>query len=60
VECGAGTAIPTVRHVCDHICWKAHHATLIRIDVGEPAVPAGQIGLAMSALEALRRIDEWL
>jgi NAD-dependent SIR2 family protein deacetylase len=60
VECGAGTAIPTVRHVCEHISWKAHHATLIRINLREPDAPSGQIGLAMSALDALRRIDEWL
>jgi NAD-dependent SIR2 family protein deacetylase len=56
VECGAGRAIPTVRHFCEHICVVARAATLIRINLHEPAVLEGQIGLAMNALAALRRV----
>jgi hypothetical protein len=58
VECGAGIAVPTVRLLCEHVVRQARHATLIRINLREPAVSPGQIGLAMGALAALRAIDE--
>ena len=51
VECGAGTAVPTVRSRGEQLA--ARGATLIRIHVREPEVPAEQIGLAMGANEAL-------
>jgi NAD-dependent SIR2 family protein deacetylase len=57
VECGAGMAVPTVRYLCEHVVRKARHATLIRINLREPSVPPGQIGLAMGALAALQLID---
>jgi NAD-dependent SIR2 family protein deacetylase len=56
VECGAGTAIPTVRRFCERIA-SAADAPLIRINVRDPHVPAGQIGLAMGAQAALQAID---
>ena len=55
IECGAGTAIPTVRHFSERLAGDG--ATLVRINVREPEVPSGQIGLPMGALEALRAID---
>lgn len=57
VECGAGTAIPSVRHFCERLA-HAGNGTLVRINVREPDVPEGGIGLPMGALEALRAIDE--
>jgi NAD-dependent SIR2 family protein deacetylase len=57
VECGAGTAIPTVRHLCEHVARNVRHARLIRINVHEPDVPEDGIGLPMGALEASRGID---
>jgi NAD-dependent SIR2 family protein deacetylase len=59
IECGAGLAIPTVRHFCEEIAAKAN-GTLIRINVREADVPEGQISLEMGALEALRAIDKRL
>jgi NAD-dependent SIR2 family protein deacetylase len=59
VECGAGTAIPTVRHFCERIAAAAD-APLVRINVRDPHVPAGQISLAMGALAALQAIDTLL
>ncbi|RUL88675.1 SIR2 family NAD-dependent protein deacylase [Tautonia sociabilis] len=59
VECGAGTAIPTVRRMCAHVA-RACGGTLIRINTREPDVPPGQIGLAMGAREALEAIDRRL
>lgn len=56
VECGAGTAVPTVRYTSERLV-KSHTATLIRINMREPEVPARQIGMPMGALEALRQID---
>ena len=59
IECGAGTAIPSVRHFCERVA--AHtRGTLIRINVREPEVPAGGIGLALGALEALRALADVL
>jgi NAD-dependent SIR2 family protein deacetylase len=56
VECGAGTAIPTVRLLCEYLA-TTHRGRLIRINVREPQVPLGGIGLATGALAALRIID---
>ncbi len=57
VECGAGKAIPTVRHACEQIA-RRHDGTLIRINPRDPEVPDGGISLPMGAIEALRAIDE--
>jgi NAD-dependent SIR2 family protein deacetylase len=59
VECGAGTAIPTVRRFCEQVADHPHR-TLIRINLREPEVPEGQIRLATGALAGLRAIDELL
>lgn len=56
VECGAGVAIPTVRRFCERLAETAA-ATLIRINMREPEVPPGQIGIAMGARAALGAID---
>jgi NAD-dependent SIR2 family protein deacetylase len=56
VECGAGMAIPTVRRFCQRLAEQAG-GRLIRINLHEPSVPAGHIGLPLGALEALRAID---
>jgi NAD-dependent SIR2 family protein deacetylase len=59
VECGAGTAIPTVRHFCEAMADR-FRGTLIRINVRESQVPAGHIGLALGARAALIEIDQIL
>ncbi|ADO73622.1 SIR2 family NAD-dependent protein deacylase [Stigmatella aurantiaca] len=59
VECGAGTAIPSVRRFCEQAA-AAGRGTLIRINVREPQVPPQGIGLPMTALAALRGIAEEL
>jgi NAD-dependent SIR2 family protein deacetylase len=59
VECGAGTAIPTVRRFNDSLAATGK-ASLLRINVREPSVPPGQLGIAAGALEALRAIDAQL
>jgi hypothetical protein len=58
LECGAGTAIPSVRYFCERAA--ARGGTLIRINVREPQVPAGGISLPLRALEALSGISEEL
>ncbi|QEH35911.1 NAD-dependent protein deacylase [Aquisphaera giovannonii] len=57
VECGAGTAIPTVRMICEEAAARSG-GTLIRINVREPEVPRGGISLPLPALAAIREI-EW-
>lgn len=56
VECGAGTAVPTVRMLCER---AARHlgGTLIRINLRDDDVPEGQVGLPLGALEGLDAID---
>lgn len=56
VECGAGQAIPTVRRLCEYVADQ-FGGTLIRLNVREPEVPDGHIGLALGALEGLQAID---
>jgi NAD-dependent SIR2 family protein deacetylase len=55
VECGAGTAVPSVRHFSERLLSRPR-TKLVRINSGEAAVPAGQIGLAGGALEVLEAI----
>jgi NAD-dependent SIR2 family protein deacetylase len=57
VECGAGTAIPSVRRFCEYEA-ASNGGTLIRINVREPQVPSGGVSLPLKALEALRGIEE--
>lgn len=59
VECGAGTAIPTVRSLCQNVAEK-HKATLIRINTRDPRVPPGHVSIPERALKALQAIDERL
>jgi hypothetical protein len=58
VECGAGTAIPSVRAFCERLLRRK--ATLVRINVREPEVPPGGIGVALGALAALEGMDQAL
>jgi NAD-dependent SIR2 family protein deacetylase len=57
IELGAGTAVPTVRMASERAVHRREKATLIRINVREPLVPAGHIGIAQGALAALSAID---
>jgi NAD-dependent SIR2 family protein deacetylase len=57
IECGAGTAIPTVRQQSEMVAGT-NGATLIRINPREPQGPRGTIGLAMGARQALERIEQ--
>jgi NAD-dependent SIR2 family protein deacetylase len=59
VECGAGSAVPTVRFFCEQQI-RSHQTTLIRINPREPLVPTGHVGLAAGALEVLQAIDRRL
>jgi NAD-dependent SIR2 family protein deacetylase len=56
IECGAGTGVPTVRITSENIVSR-YNATLIRINIREPYVPTGGIGLSMGALDALIKLD---
>ncbi|ALK97824.1 hypothetical protein AB595_16390 [Massilia sp. WF1] len=56
IELGAGTDVPSVRRTCE-----AQGAPLIRINPRAPQVPsADDVGIAMGALETLRRLREAL
>jgi NAD-dependent SIR2 family protein deacetylase len=57
IECGAGTAIPTVRLTCQDVAHR-YRGKLIRINPREPEVPAGQISLPMGALDALVALEK--
>jgi len=59
VECGAGTAVPTVRSTCERVA-RLCGGTLVRINPREPDVPAGHISLPIGALAALRLVDDSL
>jgi NAD-dependent SIR2 family protein deacetylase len=57
VECGAGTAISTVRNTCEDLAQQLK-GTLIRINPREFDVPRGQIGLPLGAMEGLLEIEK--
>lgn len=59
IECGAGTAIPTIRYISESMVAKKR-GTLVRINIREPQVPAGHIDIPMGALAALSAIDALL
>lgn len=59
VECGAGSAVPTVRHLSEHLV-AGLGARLVRINPREPAVPPGQQAVAAPALRTLRQLDALL
>jgi NAD-dependent SIR2 family protein deacetylase len=56
VECGAGTAIPSVRAFCERLTSE-RAAKLIRLNPREFEVPPGQIDLAMGSADGLQMID---
>jgi len=56
IECGAGTAVPTVRYMSEKFL-DLFDSTLIRINKREPQVPDGNIGIAGGAAEVLSKID---
>ena len=59
IECGAGTAIPTIRYISESMVAKKR-GILIRINIREPHVPAGHLGIPLGALAALSAIDALL
>ncbi len=59
IELGAGAAVPTVRHLSEEFN-RQFKGTLIRINLRDPEVPPGQIGIPMSALVVLQAIDRRL
>jgi NAD-dependent SIR2 family protein deacetylase len=56
VECGAGTAIPTVRDYGEGVAAE-RQATLIRINPRDPEVPPGGLSLPLGALAGLEALD---
>jgi NAD-dependent SIR2 family protein deacetylase len=58
VECGAGTAVPTVRGLGELLQHKG--ATLVRINVREAFGPSGTISLPLGAKAALEELLEEL
>lgn len=55
VECGAGTAIPAVRHICERLSTD-----LIRINPRDYQTPPSEIGIPLGAAEALSKIEQRL
>ena len=56
IECGAGSAIPTVRDFGERL--QARGATLVRINLRESAGPSGTISIALGACDALTEINQ--
>ena len=56
VECGAGTAIPSVRRTFEALA-RHFRATHIRINPREPQGPPGTLSIPLGALAGLSAID---
>ena len=59
VECGAGTAVPSVRMRCEQAA-RSLNGRLIRINPRESFGPEGTLSIPTGALEALQEIDAML
>ncbi|MDD4334131.1 MAG: NAD-dependent deacetylase [Desulfotomaculaceae bacterium] len=59
VEIGAGTSVPTIRRMSEHI-GDQRHVTVIRINLREPHIRQPHISIACAGLETLRGIDKAL
>ena len=59
IEMGAGTAIPTIRHMSEHIGYR-NNATVIRINPREAYIEEPHLSLEYGALEGLQKIDSFL
>jgi len=59
VECGAGTAVPSVRIHDEHVA-RRFGATLIRINPREPQGPSGILSIAGGARETVEAIGRML
>lgn len=57
VECGAGTAVPSVRSMSERLLLRPR-TRLIRINAREANAPAGQIGFEGGALTSLTEIEK--
>lgn len=57
IECGAGTAVPTIRMICENAIDHPD-SLLIRVNTRDPRVPPGHVSIPERALAALRAIDE--
>ena len=55
VECGAGTAVPSVRRLAEQMLARPR-TRLVRINAHEAEVPAGQVGIGSGARPALEAI----
>jgi NAD-dependent SIR2 family protein deacetylase len=60
LECGAGTAIPTIRRIGEWVVSRSTAATLVRVNPAADTVAGSVISLEMPALRAIRAIDEAL
>jgi hypothetical protein len=58
IELGAGSAIPTVRHLSESVLQRIS-GTLIRINPHDYDVPEGQIALPFGAADGIRSICEY-
>lgn len=59
IEMGAGTAIPTIRHLGERL-GHTHRATVIRINPREPHIERPHLSLPCGALEGLAGIEREL
>jgi NAD-dependent SIR2 family protein deacetylase len=59
IECGAGTAIPSVRHACEQAA-QLLGGTLVRINPRESQGPAGTVSIAGGARETAEKIERML
>jgi NAD-dependent SIR2 family protein deacetylase len=59
IECGAGTAVPSVRSMSERLLSRPR-TRLIRVNTHEADVPSGQLGLAGGALSVLKKIGEFI
>jgi hypothetical protein len=59
IEIGAGTAVPTIRHLSTRL-GNTYGASVIRINPRGPQIKAPHISIPLGALEGLKQINQCL
>ena len=59
IELGAGTAVPTIRHLSNRL-GDTYDASVVRINPREAQIEAPHIPISLGALEGLEQINQLL
>ncbi|MDH5561680.1 MAG: NAD-dependent deacetylase [Deltaproteobacteria bacterium] len=60
IEIGAGTGLPSIRHLSESLGYQNQNALIIRINPREAQIDRPHLSLCFSGLEGIRMLDHYL